>query len=146
MAALAVLAVHPAQGASNSTLASKISGKHFLFPTNSQNIEAISLECTNGNVTLLARVSGIDHRIDCGSNWSRGRFGFGAMPAQPASATGAWASESNYTAKICFYETPFYLTLNLAFSGDQVVLDCEHNVSFGPTRQPPLTGSAATGG
>jgi len=144
--AIAGLAVHPAQGAGNSTLASHISGRRFVFPANSQNIEAISLECTNGSVTLLARVSGIDHRIDCSSQWSRERFGFGRFPAQPAAATGAWASESNFTAKICFYETPFYITLNLAFSGDQVVLDCEHNVSFGPTRQPQLTGSAAAGG
>ena len=62
---------------------------------------------------------------------------------QKVAASGAWTSDDSYTAKVCFYETPFCDTLGLRFAGDAVVLDQEHNVSFGATKRPQLVGFAA---
>ena len=38
--------------------------------------------------------------------------------------------------------TPFYTTMVFRFSGEQLMLDSEHNVAFGPTTLPQLVGQA----
>ena len=63
------------------------------------------------------------------------------FPEQPAAASGAWTGDDTFTAKICFYETPFCVTMSLKFSGGQQLLfDTTSNVAFGPTKQPQLVG------
>jgi hypothetical protein len=57
-------------------------------------------------------------------------------------ASGAWTAGDTFTAKICFYETPFIITLKLKFSGDQVLFDSQSNLGFGSTKQPQLAGKA----
>lgn len=57
-------------------------------------------------------------------------------------AGGAWTADDTFTAKLCFYETPYILTIRLKFSGSQLEYNAEANVSFGPTREPQLTGRA----
>jgi hypothetical protein len=56
-------------------------------------------------------------------------------------ASGAWTADGTYTVKLSFYETPFCLTLGLKFTDNQLLYDCEYNVSFGPTKQPQLIGT-----
>ena len=60
---------------------------------------------------------------------------------QPAAASGAWSADDAFTARICFYETPFIVTFNLKYADDKLVLDSTSNVGFGPTKTPPLSGS-----
>ncbi len=95
-------------------------------------------------MTLVARIDGVDRRIACGSgSWKKGTFAYGPMfPEQPAAASGAWTGDDTFKAKICFYETPFIITLTLKFGGDQLLLDAASNVGFGPTKQPQLVGKA----
>jgi hypothetical protein len=77
---------------------------------------------------------------------SRGLFTNGvdrilAVPANPLIASsGAWISPDTFTVKIVLYETPFYSTLNFKFDGDRLLIDAEHNVSFGATKLPQLIG------
>ena len=63
------------------------------------------------------------------------------MPEQPAAASGAWTGDDTFTAKLCFYETPFIITLSLKFSGDELRVVTESKV--GSPKQTPLVGSAA---
>ena len=82
-------------------------------------------------------------KIPCGSGkWEKGRLAYGTFPEQPAAASGAWTSDDTFTAKICFYETPFCVTMALKFSGGQLLCDTSSNVGFGPTTQPQLVGKA----
>ena len=79
----------------------------------------------------------------CGrGSWQKGRLPWGKLPEQPVAASGAWTGDGTFTAKLCFYETPFILTVNLTFSGGEVRCDSELNVGFGPTKEPPLVGKA----
>ena len=64
----------------------------------------------------------------------------GTLPEQPVAASGAWTADDTFTAKICFYETPFIVTVTLKFSGDQLLYHSESNVGFGSTK------ASATGG
>jgi hypothetical protein len=122
----------------------KVSARTFAFPANERKLESIALEraASDGAVTLVMKSNGAEQRVPCGSGtWQKGRLGFGRITAQPAAASGAWTADDEFTAKICFYETPFIMTLRLKFSGDQLLFDSESNVALAPTtKQPRLVG------
>jgi hypothetical protein len=122
-----------------------VSGKRYAFPANDRKLEAITLEPgdKDGAVALVARIGGVERRIACGrGGWQRGRFAWGRLPEQPAAASGAWTADDTFTAKLCFCETPFTVTVRLTFSGGEVRCDAEANVGFGPTKDPQLVGRA----
>lgn len=132
------------QGSTTSPLATKISGRKFVFAANDQKLEAITLEAgTSNGLAFIVRVNGTDYRLASGhGEWKKGRLAYGALKEQPVALAGAWKTEDTYTAKLCFHETPTSLTADLKFSGDQVFYDAEYNVAFGPTKQPSLIGHA----
>jgi CubicO group peptidase (beta-lactamase class C family) len=131
---LAGLALRPQDGTASPA---KVSGKKYVFQANDRKLEAISLD----GDTLVLRINGTDHRIDCGSgSWKKGRFAYGPLHDQPAAASGAWSGDDTFKAKVCFYETPFIITLSLKFSENELLFDSQSNVGFGATRQPQLVG------
>ena len=142
---LANLTLRPQHGTGSPATAAKWSGKTFTFPGNNQKLETVALEFGNvgSPVTLVTRCNGVEQRTVCGSGaWMKGRMTYAALTEQPVAASGAWTADDTYTAQLCFYETPFVLTLNLKFSDDQLLYDCEYNVNFGPTKQPQLVGKS----
>jgi CubicO group peptidase (beta-lactamase class C family) len=124
----------------------KVLGKKYVFPANDGKLEAITLESDGKeDVTFVVRANGNEQRIVCGrSAWQKGRAAWGPLAAQPAAACGAWTADNTFTTKLCFYETPFTLTLNMKFSGEEVRLSSESNVGFGSTKQSPLVGSLSS--
>lgn len=144
-ARLAALQLRPIAGAKDSPLRSQVAGRKFVFPPNDQQLEAITLE---PDASGTGAILGIQHhttqqRVRCRyGSWEKGRFAFGPYPERPMAASGAWASDDTYLARLCFYETPFCVTLRLRFAANQLTLDSEFNVSFGPTQQGPWTGQS----
>ena len=136
------LAVRTPQGSSSPAV--NVAGKRYEFPANDRKLEAITLEAgADGAFTLVARVDGAHRRIPCGrGTWQRGTMAWGRLPEQPAAASGAWTGDDTFTAKLCFYETPFVTTLKLKFVGDEVRCSSETNVGFGSTRETELVGQA----
>ncbi len=118
--------------------------KKYVFPANDLKLEAISLErdAADGHETLVTRVDGIDQRIDCGrGKWLPGEMTWGILPRQHAAGAGGWTNDV-YTAKICFYETPYIATLRLKFSDNEIAVNSEMNVGFGQTKFPEMVGRA----
>jgi CubicO group peptidase (beta-lactamase class C family) len=141
---LAGLALRPQEGSASSEK-TIVTGKKYVFAANERKLEAITLELDGkgDEATIVARFGGIDQRITVGrGGWRKGRLAFGALPEQPAAASGAWTENDTFTVRICFYETPFIHTIRLKFSADKLLLDSESNVAFGPTKQPQLVGTA----
>jgi CubicO group peptidase (beta-lactamase class C family) len=147
--ALTHLTMHLLSGAGSPGAAAPMSGRKFVFPANDQKIESAALAFgTNGNAaTLTLRINGGEQRIECGDGaWTTGHMTFAPDIVeqaweQPVAASGAWTDESVYKAKLVFYETPFYVTFTLKFSGDQLLFDTEYNVvRRGNAKQPQLTG------
>jgi CubicO group peptidase (beta-lactamase class C family) len=120
----------------------QVSGKKFVFSTNEQKVEFISLEGDgkSGDATLVVRINGAEQRIACGRGWRKGRLAWSSFPEQPMAASGGWTADNTYTAKLCFYETPFVLTLRLNFNGDELHSSSESNVGFGPNKPVELVG------
>ncbi len=149
---LAALSLPPAVGRPSSRVAAAVSGKLYALPANEDGLEAIGLEAGAGT-TLVVRSDGRDQRLPLGyGEWRRAASFALTRPGgslairgveQKAAASGAWTSDDSYIAKVCFHETPYCTTLGLRFAGDAVVVDQEHNVSFGPTKRPQLVGFAA---
>jgi hypothetical protein len=72
-----------------------------------------------------------------------------SVPPQPlVAASAAWTADDVFTVKLVLYRTPYAATLRFHFDGDRLLVDSEHNVSFGPTTRPQLIGrrSARAGG
>ncbi|MBN2475378.1 MAG: serine hydrolase [Pirellulales bacterium] len=136
------LAMRPQEGSHRPT---KVSGRKYGFPPNARKLEAITLESRGeeGPVTLVIRQDGTEQRIVCGrGTWEKGRATWGPLTQQPIAASGAWTGDDTFTARICFSETPFVVTVGLQFSGDELRCRAQANVGFGPTRQPELVGKA----
>ena len=121
-----------------------VAGKTFKFPTNDRKLESIALEDGKaGGAVLVAKFDGAERRIACGKEtWTKGRAAWGRMPEQPAAAAGAWTAADTFAAKVCYTETPFVVTVRLKFTGDEVRVESETNVGFGPTKEAPLVGKA----
>jgi hypothetical protein len=136
---LKTLSLRPQEGSGSPA---NVSGKKYVFPVNQQKLESIRLE-GDGAVTLVARFNGVEQRILCGHGaWQKGRTAWGPVRDQPLAASGAWNEDNTFKAKLCFYETPFILTVGLKFSGNELHYHAQSNVGFGRTKQPELVGKA----
>lgn len=122
----------------------QVSGKKYKFPANDLKLESLILErdANTGQETLIALVDGMEQQIVCGrGNWHDGQMAWGAMPQQPAASAGCWTNEG-FTAMICFYETPFIVTVRLQFSNNELTVNSETNVGFGQTKHAALVGTS----
>ena len=146
---LAKLTLRVPTGTPTTTLAKTVSRKWYDFLENDRGLQAVALDLAPASPALLVRTAAGETRTAIGiGSWARSRDGFAngldrflGVPSHPlVAASGAWRAPDTFTVKIDAYETPFYSTLNLHFDGDQLVLDSEHNVAFGPTKLPPLVG------
>ncbi len=140
--ALQGLSLRPVEGSGTPTVGL---GKRYVFPTNEQQLEAITLQSDgqDGPVTLVARIADSDQRITCDrGSWQKGRFALAKLPEQPVAASGAWTAGDTFTAKLCFYETPFTITVKLKISGDELTCSAASNVGFGSAKESQLTGKA----
>jgi hypothetical protein len=120
----------------------KVFGKKYQIPANARGVEQISLEDSSADATtLVVKFSGGEARIPCGRQaWIKSRALWGSEKPQAVAASGGWTAADTFSARICFYETPFVQTVTMKFSGDEVRCNGEANVGFGPTKEPELVG------
>ncbi|MFL5510405.1 MAG: hypothetical protein ACJ79J_12530, partial [Gemmatimonadaceae bacterium] len=146
------LMVRTPTGRATSPLARKISRRWYTF-ADSDRVRAISLDFTSrvpaiavrtgrGSVTPETRTPfGVGTWVRSPNGFANGIERLLAVPEQPAVAlSGAWTADSVFTLKIVAPETPYYSTVTFQFHGDSLTLDGEHNVAFGPIKQPRLVG------
>ncbi|MCY2953928.1 MAG: hypothetical protein NTU53_18455 [Planctomycetota bacterium] len=125
--------------------AAKVLGTRYVFPANDRKLESLTLagDGKDGAATLITRIDGVERRIACGrGTWQKARMAWGQLSEQPVAASGAWTADDTFTARLCFYETPFVVTVTLKFVGQELRYNSESNVGFGPTREPQLVGKA----
>lgn len=148
--ALAHLEIAAPKGALTSPNLKSYVGHTFVFPTNDQKLERVTLESGDAgqHLTLSLQRDGKKMSFVAGSlDWAMTRSmypaGFLAMfPDEPVAGRFAWSSDNTCVFKVCAVETPFQATYQLRFEGDQVSVESEANVGFGPTKRPAVTGKA----
>lgn len=142
-ARLKTLSIPTVEGSAESLGAAGALGRRFFFPANDQHLDSIVLEAnpTGKGWILVQQIAGAETRTPCGQgDWRMSRGSFGASTDEPLAASGAWAADGSFVAKICARETPFMATLTLRFEGNQLTRDLAMNVGFGATRHPRLIG------
>jgi len=123
-------------------------GRKFLFPPNDHKLESLTLQAAAdlaaAPTTLLLTIAGTDYAIPCQRGaWHKSRLPWlGNVASQSLAASGAWTAPDTFTAQLCLYETPYVVTLRLTFAANELRLDAESNVAFGPAREPQLVGKA----
>ena len=124
------------------TAVAAIAGKEFSFRSNAKKLERLQLIANDdSSTTLVGQFDGATQRIECRPNaWIKGNAGWGSQAAQPMAASGGWTSDDTFTAKICFYQTPFVHTVRLKYSGNELHYTTEQNVGFSGTKDPDLVG------
>jgi len=145
---LARLEVSTPQGSATTSQAGKVLNRKFAFPANDQKFESLGLATSDSGrtLTLTARIDGKEFTVPCGFHeWKKGRAPLLAgrlaqFPDEPTAGTFAWSTDDTCVLKLCAYETPYHATLTLKFNGEQLTLDYEANVAFGPTKRPQLIG------
>jgi CubicO group peptidase (beta-lactamase class C family) len=123
----------------------KVLGTKYVFEETKGKLKAITLtsDGKDGEVTLVAQFDGAEQRIACGRGvWKKGKAAWETLPSQPVATAGAWTADDTFTARLCFYETPFILTMKLKFAGKELHCDSDLNVWFGTTKRPQLVGRA----
>ena len=130
---LATLSLALPDGAPGSPTAPRVSGAAYRFAKNSIGLGSVSLDF-GGDVTRITLVDAHGtHGIACGiGEWTEGRSAWLASGESPIAAAGAWADDDSYLATVYFTTTPFAVSLAFDFRGDEVTVNVEQNVSFGP--------------
>lgn len=148
---LSNLSVKTVPGNPDAPLTQSVSGKWYDLAENDLGLAAVSFDFSGSQPVLQLQTAQGDGRIEIGhESWQRGHSFFvnglaGALlPASDFAlgASGAWTADDTYTVKLVLYETPFYTTMNFRFDDAALTIDSEHNVTFGPTKRPQLTGRA----
>jgi len=145
---LAHLEVRKPEG-SPAPSAAKAFNRKFAFSENDQKIESVTLSRSDSGktLTLTMQREGKEVKIPCGyEEWKKSRaplYGgrLAQFPDEPTAGAFAWKDDT-CVIKLCAYETPYLTGLTLKFDGDQMTLNSESNVGFGPTKRPQLTGHA----
>lgn len=126
-------------------------GKTYYFAANDHKIESISIQsdANSKKSTISLSVAGTEHRIDCGHGaWVSGKtnWGFwndrwwGPKGELGVGSSAGWSGDA-FHAKLCFYETPFVVSLRCEFAGDRVSLQLKPNLAFDSKSEVRLQGA-----
>ncbi len=138
------LSLAPQEGLSTSALADKHSGRRFLFAPNKRNLRALTFAFGEEETLVTVEdTSGVEQPIRIGHGaWVEGSTSFTSDHSQPIAASGAWSADDTYTARLCFYQTPFRALLTFRLAEDRLIFNMEYNVAFGETKWEELTATA----
>jgi CubicO group peptidase (beta-lactamase class C family) len=141
---LANLSIPTPVGPATTGTSATISDRKFVFPANPLTLESLTLTpAADGSVALKVRQYGQDLAVTAGhGQWLKGTFPLSANSTEPVAVAGAWTADDTYTIKFAQYRQPFILTARLKFTGNEVTIETEMNVGFGPNKPQAVTGRA----
>jgi hypothetical protein len=135
------LKLEPTQGNPSSNLASEISGKKYNIPQGKSEYEAISFEFTSDDKTLSMWFDGEEQKIPVGyGEMLTGKMVLPRFGKTSVATSGAWKSENTYRVFMYHVESPHAIFYNFTFNGNEVAIDSEYNVTFGPAARPQVVG------
>jgi hypothetical protein len=114
--------------------AATILGKKFSFESNALNYSYLTVSESSLTVTIGGKVRDIAFNS---AKWTDvGEIADNVK----ASTSGGWTAADTLVLKIANHETPYVQTLTLKFSGNQVTVESQFNVSFGGNPKATFTG------
>ncbi len=132
------LTIPHVSGAPTSATAQRVNGQTYRFDDNAAHIRSLAVLCVSGSVTLTFQSEQGEYTIAAGhSQWQPGTMLGDRYSPHPVAASGAWANEDTFVAKVAFVETPFIATCTCTFGAETVRI--EHAINMdGPIAPQPL--------
>jgi CubicO group peptidase (beta-lactamase class C family) len=135
-------------GDPSSPRSASTSGKRYRFPENELGIRAAGVNFTGDTPHLQLEDGDGKHDIACGiGHWVRGRTFYQKRIAnqfdtseQGIAGSCGWADDHTFVAKLVFHQTPYTMTHRFSFEGDKLSIDTQHNVRWGDTQRPRISG------
>ena len=126
-----------------SALEASIAGKTYHMQSHERRVKTISFDFTDEACLLELRIGRKTDHLVCG----RGKWVSGAtrllspqgFPMQVLSSA-AWTAPGTLSLTLRCIETPFYFTLTCRIDGDELHIQPQANVAFGPAQQAELVG------
>ena len=130
-------------GASSTPIEESLRGVVYELEPNPRDVSALTLgRDTYGRTEVAFTIGGLDHFVRFGhEGWSPGTCSLLGAPADVATAA-AWTDQSTFRGRMVFLGTPFEWRLELRFSGEEVAVLIDRNVSFGERGLLDTTGTA----
>jgi CubicO group peptidase (beta-lactamase class C family) len=135
------LALDPIQGNPTSDMAAEVSGKKFIIQGANAEFSAVSFDLVNDikNITLWVNEEAQEIPVGYGE-MQHGEMMIPGWGKVPVASSGAWTGANTYRAMIYHVSAPHAIIFNFTFSGNEVTIDSEYNVSFGSTKRPQVKG------
>jgi hypothetical protein len=135
-------------GTPSSPRSAAVSGKRYRFPESELGIRAASLDFSGDTPRVQLEDADGKHDIACGiGHWVRGRTFYQKRIAnqydvneQGIAGSCGWADDDTFVAKLVFHQTPYTMTHRFTFEGGKLAIDTQHNVRWGDTKRPRITG------
>lgn len=117
--------------------------RKYVFPPNEHKLEAVTVKTDGSAVNVTMRFDGVETQAAyTPGEWKKGKAGWALLKEQPVATSGAWTEDGTFTGKICFFETPFTVTLNLKFVDGELRYYAKSNVGFALRNDIELIGIA----
>ncbi|MBC8099198.1 MAG: serine hydrolase [Armatimonadetes bacterium] len=142
LARLSSLTLPPVEGEVASPSAPQVSGRVYAVESNPLKLDTITLNFSESGCVVSVKTAAGEETIPCGyGRWQQGQTTLFNQPLlfdhTPVAASGAWIAVDTFTIVVRLYGTPFCHTLVCHFSGDELMIEIQINVSL-ESMQPLL--------
>jgi CubicO group peptidase (beta-lactamase class C family) len=144
---LSNLALLPLQGRAESPISSQVSGRLYRFEDNDFDLETLSLTFTPSGGSVTLKTEAFENTFPFGNGtWQPGETRLFNEPwvVEPAQivTSGVWTADDRFTMIVRRHETPFFNTVDFHFSGDELIVESQINVTFETKKTLMLTARA----
>ena len=141
---LTTLALPLPQGEAKSPGAASWSGVTYELEGNDLGVTAVALAGDTDRATLTVRNEHGEYAVPVGHGaWLAGTANLRGTGDEPVAACGAWTAADTFETRLCLTESEQGFALRFRFSGDELRLEVEPNVSWGPPGVMNITGHVA---
>jgi CubicO group peptidase (beta-lactamase class C family) len=141
---LAVLSLPLPKGQPSSPKAEQWWGKTYQLGSNDLKLERVAIKFGHECNLLVVNDERGEHPIQVGyRTWLKGTTDVRGLGEEPVAACGAWTAEDTYEVRVCYYERVFCPVLRFRYTGDELQLEVEPNVSWGAVTVTTITGRVA---
>jgi CubicO group peptidase (beta-lactamase class C family) len=138
---LGLLSLPLPEGQPSSPGAEQRSEKTYQLESNDLKLESVAIKFGAECNTVTLRDEGGEHSMRIGrGRWLKGTTDARGHSDEPVAAGGAWTAEDTYEMRVCYYEAVFCPVLSFLYTSDELRLEIEPNVSWGPTTPMTITG------
>ncbi|AYB35072.1 serine hydrolase domain-containing protein [Chryseolinea soli] len=136
------LSLSAIKGDATSPKMATLSSEPYTLESNQDGITSLAFQLKADDPSLTFTTKGKTFNIPFGNGaLKNGTYYAPPSGDTPVASSGAWISPDTLRVRTYFYETPFYVTNDIAFDKNNVTIVRSSNVNFGPTNKVEFKGT-----